>query len=297
MFPVYLRFRGGKGVATGTGVVAVLLPGPTVVAVVVWASVLAATGYVSLASVVAAGMLVAVRIMTTPEPFGEPQRILTAFSLLAAILVAVRHRSNLVRLSRGTENRVADSRGLAMLARILHVLAVGLWFGTAVFFTLVVGLTLFHTFEAWNGLQPEWLPLREPLTARQTTRLFGTAIGPLFPRYFAIQGACGIVTLVTAWGWVRSSPDRIHRIRFWVVAIAFAVVLASWPLVAIIENLRFARYSADPAVAGPAEAAFGRWHLASVLVNLAVVLLVGAATALAARLPAEPAAAPPAKAD
>src|SRR5947209_7829032 len=37
MFPVYLRFRGGKGVATGTGVVAVLLPGPTAVAALVWA--------------------------------------------------------------------------------------------------------------------------------------------------------------------------------------------------------------------------------------------------------------------
>src|SRR3954453_20784431 len=36
MFPVYFRFRGGKGVATGAGVVAMLLPGPTAVAVVVW---------------------------------------------------------------------------------------------------------------------------------------------------------------------------------------------------------------------------------------------------------------------
>src|SRR5262245_54563182 len=40
MFPIYLGFRGGKGVATGTGVVAVLLPGPAVGAVLVWVTVL-----------------------------------------------------------------------------------------------------------------------------------------------------------------------------------------------------------------------------------------------------------------
>src|SRR5947209_2958392 len=71
MFPVYLGFRGGKGVATGTGVVAVLLPGPTAVAVLVWISVLVATRYVSLASVLAAAALAAVRLLATPEPFAE----------------------------------------------------------------------------------------------------------------------------------------------------------------------------------------------------------------------------------
>src|SRR5262245_30768967 len=89
MFPVYLRFRGGKGVATGTGVVAVLLPGPTLVAALVWFTVLAATRYVSLASVLAALTLAAARLLTTPEPFGAGHAILTGFSLLAAGLVAV----------------------------------------------------------------------------------------------------------------------------------------------------------------------------------------------------------------
>src|SRR3954468_21916969 len=78
MFPVYLRFRGGKGVATGAGVVAVLLPGPTAVAVLVWVTVLAATRYVSLASVLAAVTLAVVRLVTTPGPFAEPEGILTA---------------------------------------------------------------------------------------------------------------------------------------------------------------------------------------------------------------------------
>src|ERR1700738_5228241 len=54
LFPVYLRFRGGKGVATGAGVVAVLLPGPALGAIFVWFAVVSASRYVSLASVAAA---------------------------------------------------------------------------------------------------------------------------------------------------------------------------------------------------------------------------------------------------
>src|SRR5262245_32944993 len=54
LFPVYLGFRGGKGVATGAGAVAVLVPGPTALAVLVWVVVVLATQYVSLASVAAA---------------------------------------------------------------------------------------------------------------------------------------------------------------------------------------------------------------------------------------------------
>src|SRR5207245_2710432 len=50
MFPVYLGFKGGKGVATGAGIVTVLLPIPLVLALLVWVSVLITTRYVSLAS-------------------------------------------------------------------------------------------------------------------------------------------------------------------------------------------------------------------------------------------------------
>jgi hypothetical protein len=108
---------------------------------------------------------------------------------------------------------------------------------------------------------------------------------------------CGVVALATAWGWTRSHPDRTHRVRFTLVAAALCLVLAGWPLVGVIEDLRFARYDPDPAVAAPADAAFGRWHLVSVLVNLAVLALVAAATVLAARLPADPPApGPPEKA-
>ena len=292
MFPVYLRFRGGKGVATGTGVVAVLLPGPTAVALLVWISTVAAVRYVSLASVLAALALAATRLLTTPEPFASNECTLTAFSLLAAVLVMLRHRSNLTRLVRGRENRIADSRGFAMLSRVLHILAVGLWFGAVVLFTFVVGLTLFHTFEGWTGTRPDWLPLSQDLTKAQTTRLFGVAVGPMFPQYYAIQGACGVLALATAWGWTRSYPGRVHRVRFALIALALVIVLAGWPLVGLIDDLRVARYSADPAISGPAEAAFGRWHGLSLVLNLAVLILVGVALALAARLPGDPPAEP-----
>src|SRR5262245_21234928 len=55
LFPIYIHFRGGKGVATGAGVVAVLLPGPALGAVLVWLALICATRYASLASMLAAG--------------------------------------------------------------------------------------------------------------------------------------------------------------------------------------------------------------------------------------------------
>jgi acyl-phosphate glycerol 3-phosphate acyltransferase len=287
LFPVYLRFRGGKGVATGFGVVAMLLPGPTLGAALVWVTVLATSRYVSLASLLAALALAVIRLLSVAEPFAEGERILTGFSLLAAALVALRHRANIARLLRGQENRVSDSPRLRMLARILHVLALGLWFGSGVFFSFVTAPALFHTFEGFAGNPPGWLPLPADLTKEQGTRLAGAAVGPMFPLYFALQGACGVVALVTAFAWTKAAPTvPVHRIRFALLAMALALVLAGWPLVGKIEVLRFARYAADEAVAAPAREAFGLWHAASLILNLVVLLLVAVALALGARLPA-----------
>src|SRR5688572_21374902 len=67
MFPVYLGFRGGKGVATGAGTVFVLVPGPAAVAILTWAAVVGASRTVSLGSIVAAGMLCAARLLSVPD--------------------------------------------------------------------------------------------------------------------------------------------------------------------------------------------------------------------------------------
>jgi acyl-phosphate glycerol 3-phosphate acyltransferase len=296
MFPVYLRFRGGKGVATGTGVVAVLLPGPTVVALLVWISAVAAAGYVSLASVLAALALAAVRLLTTPEPFAADASTLTGFSLIAAALVVVRHRSNLARLARGEENRIKDSRRLRMLARALHIFALALWFGGGVFFTFIAALSLFHTFEGLHGLRPDWLPLTQNLTKEQVNRLAGLAVGPMFPQYFTLQGMCGLIAVVTAWAWARTCPGRVHRVLLIVITFALLLVLAGWPLVEIIDGLRTDRYSHDEATRTAADADFHFWHGVSLSLNLATLVLAGVATALAAKLPVDPPA-EPAKAD
>jgi len=99
IFSVFLRFSGGKGVATGFGVFLALAPGAALLAAVVFAAVAVATRYVSLASVLAAVSLpvATVALGTTPSA-----RI-AALIICAAIVF--RHRDNLSRLRRGIEPR------------------------------------------------------------------------------------------------------------------------------------------------------------------------------------------------
>ncbi|MEX0704827.1 MAG: glycerol-3-phosphate 1-O-acyltransferase PlsY [Planctomycetales bacterium] len=106
MFPCWLMFRGGKGVATALGVVLVLAPWATLAAFVAFAVVLAAFRFVSLASMLAAVVFAATELLLlAPDPFSEGKRSLAAFSLLVPALIVLRHRSNIVRLARGEEPR------------------------------------------------------------------------------------------------------------------------------------------------------------------------------------------------
>lgn len=262
MFPVFLRFRGGKGVATGFGVVAVLLPAPAFIALGVWFAVVLATRTISLASIVAALTLAIARCASVLEPFSETEWPLTAFSLLTAVIVVVKHRANLRRLLNGAENQVKDSPRFQMLTRVVHVLALGVWFGGGLFFSLVAAPSLFATFDS---------------------RAAGQAVGPMFPLFFAIQGACGLLALATAAAWARIG--KIHGWRFTIVTAAVGLVLAGWPLVGKVAALREARDSADPAMATAAREAFGMWHGISLSLNLATLVLVGVALAFAAALP------------
>jgi acyl-phosphate glycerol 3-phosphate acyltransferase len=296
LFPVYLRFRGGKGVATGAGVVTVLLPGPTLGAVLVWIAVLAATRYVSLASLCAATALCALRLVRTAAegPFGENQRILTLFCFVAAGLVFLRHRANLGRLAHGAENRLRDSPAMLLFTKILHVLALGLWFGSTVFFTFVVAPATFKTFESYGQMpaaeRPAWLPVPPDFDKEKGTRLAGVAVGPIFPWYFLIQGACGLLAVATAFSWFRVQPyGSIHQLRCLFVGLALVTVFAGWPLVDKVDALRLDRYSLDPVVAAGAKAAFGTYHLISLMLNFGTVILVTAAMVLAAWLPSPPA--------
>jgi glycerol-3-phosphate acyltransferase PlsY len=103
-FPVWLRFKGGKGVATSAGALFGLTPIATLLAVIVWVVTFEVTRYVSLASVVAALALpLFVLVMTHFSP--THSFLLFYFSICLAAIVVLRHRSNLSRLIRGTEQR------------------------------------------------------------------------------------------------------------------------------------------------------------------------------------------------
>lgn len=113
MFPIYLRFKGGKGVATSLGVLIGIFPYLTITAVfaaLVWFAVWGMTRYVSLASIITAiafpagFALIVSRVQAWTITDLWP---LFAFTCAIAALVILRHRSNISRLIQGTENRGA----------------------------------------------------------------------------------------------------------------------------------------------------------------------------------------------
>lgn len=107
LFPVYLGFRGGKGVATGCGVIAVLVPALTAIVLAAWAVVLFLTRYMSVASLTAVALIILLRLLVMPPaPFSEAHLVVTLFCLGGSLLVVVRHIPNIRRLILGTENRL-----------------------------------------------------------------------------------------------------------------------------------------------------------------------------------------------
>jgi len=102
-FPVWLRFRGGKGVATSGGACLGLLPVPTLVSGLVWIVVFLAFRYVSVASIAAIASLPLTVWFLSDR--GNSNYLMLGFSAFIAVLVTWRHRENIVRLIRGTEPR------------------------------------------------------------------------------------------------------------------------------------------------------------------------------------------------
>lgn len=102
--PVWLQFKGGKGVATGLGVAAVLSWPATLVAFAVFATVFGMRRIVSLASILAAmAFAIAVVVLSWPEPLSSGTWSLTAFAIAVPSLIVLRHASNIGRLWRGEE--------------------------------------------------------------------------------------------------------------------------------------------------------------------------------------------------
>ena len=106
MFPVWLKFRGGKGVATALGVVSVLAPVGSLAAFVGFALCMLASRIVALSSIVAAFVFaVGQMLILSPNPFDREKLPLSMFSLAVPALIVLRHSSNIGRLLRGEEKR------------------------------------------------------------------------------------------------------------------------------------------------------------------------------------------------
>ena len=100
VFSVFVSFRGGKGVATAAGIVLGLAPLAFLVSLAVWVLTVAATGYVSLGSLLAAVVLPPAVYLLEPER----RALIWLFALLAGLIVFF-HRANIRRLLAGTEHR------------------------------------------------------------------------------------------------------------------------------------------------------------------------------------------------
>ncbi len=100
LYPVFLRFRGGKGVATALGVFLGLSPWATLVVMPIFVLVILATRVVSLSSMVAAASAPIVFWLLTSSS------MLTGTSVFIALMIILRHRGNIQRLLSGTEPRV-----------------------------------------------------------------------------------------------------------------------------------------------------------------------------------------------
>ena len=99
VFPIFAGFHGGKGVATGLGVLSILMPKVMLIVLIVWLILTLLTRYVSIASVFAA-VLAPILAGAFKEPLAY-----SAFALAAAVVIVWRHRENLKRLREGRENR------------------------------------------------------------------------------------------------------------------------------------------------------------------------------------------------
>jgi len=106
VFSMFLKFKGGKGIATSAGAILAIAPYSMLIALIIWFIIFKASGYVSLASILAA---VAIPFLSLLENYlklhSVPISVYSQGILFAiAILVTVKHKSNIQRLKEGTES-------------------------------------------------------------------------------------------------------------------------------------------------------------------------------------------------
>ena len=104
MFPVWLQFKGGKGAATGFGILLALVPIPALIAIAFWAAVLLVTRYVSLATIVAALVMMLQIIIRGGDFF------FNAILFAVLIFIIYKHKDNIKRLLKGTELKFGKNK-------------------------------------------------------------------------------------------------------------------------------------------------------------------------------------------
>jgi acyl phosphate:glycerol-3-phosphate acyltransferase len=109
MFPVWLRFRGGKGVATSLGVFLPICWQAVAAAAVLWLLVVAFWRYSSLGSIAAAAAM-PVLVYMFYSPHHAPATYISLCTILISLLVLAKHRGNIERLVAGTESRLGARR-------------------------------------------------------------------------------------------------------------------------------------------------------------------------------------------
>jgi acyl phosphate:glycerol-3-phosphate acyltransferase len=111
-FPVWLKFKAGKGVATGMGVFLAIVPWAVLTALIVFMVVVWQTRFVSLGSILAAAFIPLWTwiVHTWVEPVGDFKPIITALCVSSAVII-VKHAENIKRLAAGTENKFGSVRG------------------------------------------------------------------------------------------------------------------------------------------------------------------------------------------
>jgi acyl phosphate:glycerol-3-phosphate acyltransferase len=105
VFPLYIGFRGGKGVATGAGMLAAVAPIPVAVALGVFALAVTTTGWVSLGSLLGAWSVPITVALLPPTRDGLSYPLLLGLTAGLALFITVTHRNNVRRLLQGTESR------------------------------------------------------------------------------------------------------------------------------------------------------------------------------------------------